>query len=274
MNELKASKSVLDTVKSLSTDASGYCEEVIPIGFEECGKPELLAEYTRKLSTYSACWNSMEAFRGNYQNEASFTCEGLMQNKMYSSRETSIAYKQECCFDSNYEGQGPGFCIEEYTYEDKISVSARLGVDLGKQGCMPGTVTISASVGGRSLPSRVLQGECGTTYGTSIPFTAKDKDVIKVQLSVGGVATDFHIRCGGCKRGGTYYQAIVCDKEVNCGISCPDSQFDPICGKYCLATNVPYIETSGDAEMIESSVGTNTLIIGNTTLVQSKCSCE
>lgn len=274
LNELKASKSVLDTVKNLSNDADDFCEEVLPIGFEECGNPELLAEYTRKLEAYSACWNSMGAFRGNYQHEALFTCNGLIQDKMYSSKKTSIAYKQECCFDSNYEGQGPGFCIEEYTYEDIISVSARLGANLGEQGCMPGAVTVSASIGGRSLPPKVIQGGCATYEGVSIPFTAKDKDIIKVQLSVHGIATDFHIGCGGCEMGDTSYQAIVCDKRVNCGISCPDSQFDPICGKYCLSTNVPYIEVSGDSGVIESSVETDNLSIGNTILVQSTCLCK
>lgn len=74
--------------------------------------------------------------------------------------------------------------------------------------------------------------------------------------------------------GGTHYRAIACDKRVNCGIICPDSLFDPSCGKYYLSTNVSYIGISGDSSMIESSVETDALDIGNTILVQSTCLCK
>lgn len=37
----------------------------------------------------------------------------------------------------------------------------------------------------------ITSGECGTTESVSIPFTAKDKDIIEVQLSVEGTATGF-----------------------------------------------------------------------------------
>lgn len=47
----------------------------------------------------------------------------------------------------------------------------------------------------------ITSGECGTTEGVSIPFTAKDKDIIEVQLSIEGTDTDFLIQCGGVRNG-------------------------------------------------------------------------
>lgn len=55
----------------------------------------------------------------------------------------------------------------------------------------------------------ITSGECGTIKGVSIPFTAKDKDIIEVKLSVEGIATDFLIQCGGCETDDTHYRAIV-----------------------------------------------------------------
>ncbi len=248
---------------------------------EECGNPSAVATYAMIMYKYVKCFNDAEVFSKFTQNAASFSCDGLKQFINRNRDSAEMQYANQCCFQPDFVGQGPGYCIPRETHSFSVRVSAWLGlmVDIPKEPfyeCKPATLQVTGTVGGVSTNPLTLQGNCGDFASGYISINGLDGDVVKLQTKRTGYVSNLEIRAMGYDCTGTEdFTAIICDGRIECSTKCPESPFDPNCGKYCVQMNVPQLRYNYNiGEEFYATVQTDTLTVGNTTIVQSKCMCE